>query len=269
MVHKLQRLKAKRGFTVIEMIVVVAIIGVLVGSVFASGNNRQKRINSANSAAYEFYSALQTEFTNFQMFDGPLTMTLNDAYAGKKSGISGISDIGANSQYGGIKYYPAAGGNYPYAGVTATGETHLDGTPKTAELYLEFHAVNGNIDVRWANTISALIGTGAPANSELSAVLEREMQRRIEYNDGYYYAKVSYTPPSTSISGFTKYDFRTSSVKVDWAAYTRKQMRSADPSTYTFKMQNLLSNGQVCGVVAGSGSTLGTTGTSFVPTVTP
>lgn len=265
MIHTLQRLKAKRGFTMIELIVVVGIIAVMLATVLVGTNNRQNRISSANSAAKDFYSALQTEFTNFQMFDGPLTMTLDGVYSLNKNDISAIKK---NDPNGGMKYYPAAGGNYPYAGALG-GETHLNGTPKTAELYLEFHAVNGNIDVRWANTISALIGTGAPANSELSAVLEREMQRRIEYNDGYYYAKVSYTPPSTSISGFTKYDFRTSSVKVDWAAYTRKQMRSADPSTYTFKMQNLLSNGQVCGVVAGSGSTLGTTGTSFVPTVTP
>lgn len=263
MIHKLQRLKSKRGFTILELVVVIAIIAVMVASVLVSGNSRQSRINSANTAAYNFYSALQTEFTNFQMFDGPLTMTLNDVYAGKKSGISGISDIHANSEYGGIKYYPEAGGNYPYAGVTATGETHLNGTPKTAELYLEFRVTNGNIKVWWANTMNALISAGAPANSELSAVLEQEMARRIEYNDGYYYAKVSYTLPTSSTSGFSKYDYRATSVKVDWTAYTKKQMKATDSATYRFKSQNLLFNGQVCGVCAGNGSSLGTTGTTL------
>lgn len=81
MIHTLQRLKAKRGFTMIELIVVVGIIAVMLATVLVGTNNRQNRISSANSAAKDFYSALQTEFTNFQMFDGPLTMTLDGVYS--------------------------------------------------------------------------------------------------------------------------------------------------------------------------------------------
>lgn len=271
MIHKLQRLKSKRGFTMLELVVVIAIIGIMLAAVLVGGNNRQSRINSANSSASDFYSALQTEFTNFQMFDGPLTMSLNDAYAGKVAGITKIADIGANSQYGGIKYYPAAGGNYPYAGNTLAAETHRDGTPKAAELYLEFHAVNGRITVSWANSMSDLINSNAaPANSELGAVLKQEMEDRIEYSDGYYYAKVSYALPSMAgIANPTKYDYRCNSVKVDWTAYTKKRMTATNSATYMFKSQNLLSNGQVCGVCAGGGLTLGTTGTSFLTAGTP
>lgn len=213
MIRTIQRLKAKRGFTVIELVVVIAIIAIMVSTVLVGTNNRQKRINSANSAAADFYSALQTEFINFQMFDGPLTMSLDGVYSANRDNIS---VIGANSPNGGVKYYPAAGGNYPYAGA-AVGETHLDGTPKAAELYLEFRVSGSNFKVWWANTMDALIGASAPATSELGAVLEQEMKDRIEYSDGYYYAEVSYIPPTAGgVSAPTKYDYRAASVKVKW-----------------------------------------------------
>lgn len=267
MIHKLQRLKSKRGFTMLELVVVIAIIAVMVASVLVSGNSRQSRINSANTAAYNFYSALQTEFTNFQMFDGPLTMTLNSKYSEFTSDVDNLLNGAAWKTYGGIKYYPAVGGNYPFA-FAEEAEPHLTGTPKNAEIYLEFQASNGNIRVWWAKTMNDLIsGGGAPDTSELSAVLEQEMKDRINYNDGYYYAKVSYKAP-TGVE-LSRYDYRAVSVKVDWTAYTNKQMKAADSATYRFKSQNILFNGQVCGVCAGNGSSLGTTGTTFVPTVSP
>lgn len=264
MIHTLQKLKAKRGFTIIELVVVLAIIAIMVSAVLVGSNNRGRRIISANSAASDFYAAMQTQFIDFQMFDGPLTLTLNKRYSEHNTDVSVF--LRDNAQYAGMKYYPTAGGNYPYA--FQDGETHLEGTPKEAEIYFEFKVTNGNIEVLWADTMSALIGSGAPANSELSAVMKQNMQDRLEYSDGYYYAKVSYTPPEPSAPGakLSKYDYRTNSIKVDWTAYTKKEIRLDNSNTYTFKMQNVLASGQICGICASDGVTLGETASAFVTT---
>lgn len=257
-----------------ELIIVLAIIGIMTAAVLAGGNTRQKRINAANSTAMDLYSALQTEFTNFQMFDGPLTMTLNAQYTNAEN----INDVGKIIQgdnmnlYGGMKYYPAAGGNYPFISADAD-EPHLTGTPKTAAIYLRFRAQNGHISVSWAKDIETLLkGEGGSTavsdkKSELCAVLEQEMPERIEYDDGYYYARISYEAPYAKEGGVdkpTKYDYRARTVKVDWTAFTTREVTFDNSKTYTFKSQNVLQTGQVCGVCGGDSTSLGTSGTTFI-----
>lgn len=266
MIKKLHKLKSGRGFTTIELIVVVAILAVLVSTVFVSSSNKRDRIKDANSTAADFYSAVQTEFTRFQMYDAPLTVTLSNAY--KTPNL-----LQTDSKLGGVKYFPAVGGNYPFkaSDAPASADAHLTELPKANSIFIEVYVIAGRIKhVDWAvGGIETLLaktgGTAAADKSELSAVLELEMKERMEYKDGYYYARISYTPP-TGI-GPTKYDYRERSVKVMWTAYTSKEITNGNASSYTFKTQNTLESGYICGVCkpkSGAYSTLGTPGTNFL-----
>lgn len=261
MLKRIHRLKSKRGFTMLEMIVVVAIITIMVGMVLGGSNTTRDKIKEANQTAADFYSAVQTEFTNLQMFDGPLTMTLNDAYTKNFGGFSSIA------AYGGIKYYPLAGGNYPFDGTVTVGETHETGKPKKCDLYIEMYCFNGKIRrVNFSTAINSLLSYYGLGNSgfELCLVLQNELQGRMEYQDGYYYAKISYDPTAalTKVSP-TKNDFREITVKVDWTAYCANEITTAT-SARSFRKQNILRSGAICGVYFTTNNwTLGETGTSF------
>ena len=260
MIRRLQRLRSKRGFTMLELIVVIAIIAVMVGTVLAGSSGRREKIIEANSTASDFYSALQAEFTGFQMFDGPLTISLLDDY---ENGVA----VSRNGNHTGMKYYPFAKGNYPCGEIPA-GEDYRNAKPKTEQIYLKVYVLGGTLRyVNYANDLVNILGmTGSGNNkAELCMVLEQEMKERIQYNDGYYYARVSYTVPDPVIAGrpLSSGDYSAKSVRVDWTAFCTKEITSAS-NTNTFQAQNVLKSGAVCGVHTAEGFTsLGTTGTSF------
>lgn len=273
MIKRLQKLKSARGFTMIELVVVIAIIAVLAATVLVSTNTTTKRIEEANSTAKDFYLALQLEFTNLQLYDGPVTMTLAQVYSNTSPfEITSLTD----AKYGGIKYYPFAGGNYPFYNAAgncpASPEEHLKDRPKTVTLYMCFYVKNDQLqNVIWANTPTDLMlltpeSTGAPS-SELEAVFENELADRLSYKDGYYYALVRYDAPVSTPAGLPSDSaYRSNPVKVMWTAYCNHKL----DMSVKFKSQGVLDNGYVCGVCKTTGyEPLNRTGTelfTFAPT---
>lgn len=258
----------------IELVVVLLILGVLIGTVLAGMNTTTKRIKEAESTATDFYSALQLEFTNLQMYDGPITMKLSNIYT--TAGATGIGLL-SDAKYGGLKYYPYASGNYLFDNsdsdnIPNTPAEQLNDKPKTADLYLCFFVSGDRLqNVTWANTLADLLAqdpaTG-DGGSELEAIFEREMPSRMSYRSGYYYARVHYDAPAAvdPISGEpTSSDYKTSPVKVLWTSFSNVPFDASDSSSTTFRSVGMLDNGHVCGVCKTEGyETINITGANLL-----
>lgn len=276
----LHKLKSRRGYTMMEMIIVIAILAIMAGTISANTSSRYNRIREATSTAQDFYTVIQTEFTRFQMFDGPLTMELQRQYA-----ASPDKGVGTR-RYGGLMWFPRVGGNYPIkpdadkmaaVGVGSDVMTWRNkALPRPAGITIEVHVVNNKIlSVDWDYTTAALFAKtlddadDPSLRSELSAVLQLELDRRMEYKDGYYYARIIYTNQEASnlgVDSASSASLRASPVTVLWAAYCRGQFTS-DEATYTFRKAYTSNAGEIVGIVGGTtytGDYLGSTGSNIV-----
>ena len=263
MIRFLQRQKAKKGFTIIELIVVIAIIGVLMAVILPSLTGERQRISAANSAARDFYAAVQTTVSKYSTYDGQLS----PAYT-------------ANNNLGIVRYYPLMGGNYPFDASYAHANKDND-TPIPASIYIMIHTKNDRIlDVAAvtrakANTAAnpgiytLLQRNAADRNTEFGRLLVNEIDDRLVFTDGWYYARVDFTY-TTSAFGVVE-DIKLNTVKVAYTAYSRNELPQASGSydafvnsSLTFGSDYKLNTGDICGVCAtdtATGERVGMAGT--------
>lgn len=247
MIRKLQALRARKGFTIIELIVVVAIIAVMMAIIFPLLSVEKSRIQEANSASRDFYTAMQTVMTLYSMYEGPLSPVYQD-----------------NPDYGEMRYYEKMGGNYPYKKGTTAGDI-----PGTASLYVEITAKNAQI-----TDIYTYVADGSDADyadgagffelckrsadnkeTEFGRLLKAEIEDRIHYQDGCYYAKVTY---KNVLTDTIPAKMEAETVKVEYTGFSRKPLPAVSGITFdeykdgvmTFAEDNKLNNGDVFGVCA-------------------
>lgn len=263
MIKKLQALRAKKGFTILELIVVIAILAVLMAIIFPMLSNERSRKQEANFAARDFYAAVQTVMTKYSMYEGPLS----PAYQ-------------ATPNLGEMKYFEKLGGNYPFR----TGSAATD-VPNTTSIYVEVAAKSGAITEIYTYAIEEsdagyADGAGlyhlcernaANRETEFGKLLKSELAKRISYNDGFYYAKVTYKNVMTSTIPAR---MEAETVKVEYSGFCRHRLPNVGSNTFSeYKNKNMyfgdtnkLVNGDIFGVCApvnSSGTTVGVAGTSL------
>lgn len=249
MIRFLQRQRAKRGFTIIELIVVIAIIAILMAVILPNITGERERINAANSAARDFYAAIQTTMSKYSTYDGQLS----PAYS-------------ANNNLGVVRYYPLMGGNYPYDASYDHANTDND-NPAVASMYIMVHARNDRIQdvgvvTRAKANVSADPGiytllqrNAADRSTEFGRLLTREINDRLVFKDGWYYARVDF---NYTISAFgVAENIKLHTVKVAYTAYSRYELSKASgsytsfvDSALTFGNDYKLNTGEICGTCA-------------------
>lgn len=244
MIQRLQRYRANKGFTIVELIVVIAIIAVLLAVIIPPLSVRNSRKSEANSAARDFYAAVQSAMTKYSMYEGALS-----------------PQYSANPKLGDMYYYEKLGGNYPYQKGTEPGDI-----PYTASMYIEFATKNGAItevytyvaagtDAGYANGQGLYELCKRPADckdTEFGKLLKEAIEGRISYQDGFYYAKVNY---KQVLTGTIPAKMEAETVKVQYTAYSRTRLPKATEAFTAFQNQNMyfgddyvLNSGEVLGV---------------------
>ena len=217
----MRKILRKKGFTILELIVVFAIIAVLVAMIVPTLSSRDSNKHASMMAARDFYSATQHLFTKYSKYEGEL-------YPGQmdESGTLDTEKL--------INYDKTLGGNYPtnlyicLAMCVRNGEiAYIDATgannPTIAEMTLY---KQGNID----------------KETSFEQMLKKDIKPLFAQKDGIYYAYIFFRNNATLIPEATG---NTNTVRVLAAAYSPTELPPCgdDYNDYMAKYLLLRENG--------------------------
>lgn len=266
MIQRLQKAQSKKGFTMIELIVVIAIIGVLAAIILPNLNNRRERINDARSAARDFYSSAQSVFTKNAMYEAPLNLSYKTD-----------PDL-AKSQY--MWFYSSVGGNYPRNADDPTiSAPAADAKPESVKLYIEAVALNGEITKTYmACDQEKFFQKATGVDTDFGKLFADDIESRTELHDGFYYVQVSYEPIVMDPADHSKDELGV--VKVDCVAFMPRELPAMSGTLSEYQTSTLffgsdfeLATGDICGTFgtwdAANGSMMGFEGTTLFSTTAP
>lgn len=251
MIQYLQRLKKRKGFTLIELIVVLAIIAVLSALIIPNLVGNRGSITGANSCAEDYYTIMQMLFTKYSKYENHLSRALKAEADAIKAG--GVVDDRL------VKYDEQNLGNYPVNKYT----------------YIELSIVNNQVVYfHVSDTLEKLLNDtrGATSLTPFEEQLMRDFDATTDgTTDGTYYALIE---TNKVTRGSTGTDFSIT-VKVHSAYYTRFRLDAVTGSpanyqgTLLFADDNRLANKEIMGCFTDrkpSGGTgyIGAAGTYFM-----
>lgn len=224
MIKLLHKLKSRRGFTIVELIVVVAVIAIVAAMIMPTFDTRKANIEKAKSASHDMYNVMQSIFTKYSLYEAPLSIPLKSETTPTASSY--------------IHFFKKVGGNYP----CKAGATSFPDMPDTCDLFIEVAAKGGVIgEVNVGNTFETLLKRGSDVKgSALGELLKNDLETRIDLHDGYYYVKISYEKVAPVAPATTTDEVNP--VKVSFAAFSEKQLPDFAGDWDQYVQKNLLFN---------------------------
>ncbi len=212
-------MKRKKGFTMAELIIVIAIIGVLTAMVLPIFSTNDTELKSSNVYAADFFASLQYNFTRYQLTEHHVSPKMSEA---------------TEQTY--MAYDNKRLGNYL----------------KASYIFIEAYYENGLQYVKVGSTLrDVLESADTSSNTELERILQEDLNEVInEANTGYYYAIVHYDIYDTKSygSGATTSVFNYGNIKVLSAHYCRQQI--AVTSSLVFTDYSIM-DGMIVGTCSG------------------
>lgn len=246
--------RLQKGFTLVELVIVIAIIAVLAAVIAPGLSNGDALRDAAASTAEDFYAAAQSLFTKYSRYEAPLSQAMKNE--DKNNAVIGFASN--------------LGGNYP---------------TKTF-IFIEVTAKNGHITAKAVGSdhleyamkavLNKSVETDTCESENFNDTFARDLDGLIELKNGYYYAVVRFDEPIVIPNDSRPTLTNTVRVKcTGWSEIELPQIAGAF-DTYVmnhllFKESNRLSNGTVfgvcssvvSGVIDGEEKIMGEAGTYF------
>lgn len=205
----------KKGFSIIEMVVVIAIIGVLIAMILPSLSTRDANKKASISAAKDFYSATQHLFSKYSKYEDYI-------YYGQKDDASKIID-----------YDKSLGGNYPKNTYTAIAMK----VSKSKIEYVNAESAGGATVCEMR--LFAKYDVGTVTNFE--KMFANDISPLFEMQDGMYYAYICFENNENKATG----EPNTNTVRVLATAYCPTEFPAVvgDYNDFREKYLMLVDNG--------------------------
>ena len=225
MIKYLQSMKKKKGFTMAELIIVIAIIGVLTAMILPIFSSNDTEVQAANVYASDFFASLQYNFTRYQTTEHHVTPGMANA---------------TEQTY--MAYDNTKTGNYL----------------KASHIFIEAYYENGLRYVKVGSTLrDVLQSPDTTSNTELERLLQQDLSDTIEQaGTGYYYAVVNYNVYGSSLpvtlstpTGDKTVSFDYGNIKVLSTHYCRQPVSQS--SSLVFADYNLM-DGMIVGTCSSS-----------------
>ncbi len=176
MIKYLHKQRAKKGFTMVELIIVIAIIGILTALVMPLFNNDQAERRAANTYASDFYSSLQYCLTRYQKTDYHINTAMEN-------------------EYNAYKADPATTRLFIYYDSGLAQNVLMMPAGKTSyNLYMELYYEDGIKHIKLGASLEELmVDTSVAPDNACEKLLQQDLDDLINgAGNGYYYAVVNF-----------------------------------------------------------------------------
>lgn len=216
----MRKILGKKGFTMIELVIVIAIIAILSAMILPTLSSKEAEKKASVSAAKDYYSAVQYLVTKYSRYEGYLSEELKQQQLGKDPDETSGNCIFA--------YDKALFGNYPQKKFTLI-------AMKVDKSQIEYVDVVALDNISLAE-IALYQKDGVTTETNFERLYKSDVEPLFKAQDGMYYAYVYFENNENKATG----EPNTNTVRVLASAYCPTELPPCGADFNDFKENYLL-----------------------------